>query len=120
MMGKKLGISHMTVQRLWQRAGFTGHRLERYVLSRDPNFEEKAADVIGLYLAPPENAIALCIDEKTAIQAFDRRDPVLPLSPGRAERHGFEYVRRPAIIVRRARRGHKKGQGHDLRAAHRH
>jgi len=93
MMGKKLGISHMTVQRVWQRAGFKPHRLERYVLSRDPNFEEKAADVIGLYLAPPENAIVLCIDEKTAIQALDRRDPVLPLSPGRAERHGFEYMR---------------------------
>ncbi len=71
---------------------FKPHRLERYV-SRDPDFEEKAADVIGLYLAPPENAIVLCIDDKTAIQALDRRDPILPLSPGRAERHGFEYVR---------------------------
>lgn len=92
-MGRQLGISHMTVQRVWRRAGLKPHRLERYVASRDPNFEEKAADVIGLYLAPPENAIVLCIDEKTAIQALDRRDPVLPLSPGRAERHGFEYVR---------------------------
>jgi transposase len=92
-MGRRLGISHMTVQRVWQRAGLKPHRLERYVASRDPDFEEKAADVIGLYLLPPENAIVLCIDEKTAIQALDRRDPVLPLSPGRAERHGFEYMR---------------------------
>ncbi len=92
-MGRRLGISHMTVQRVWQRAGLKPHRLERYVASRDPDFEEKAADVIGLYLSPPENAIVMCIDEKTAIQALDRRDPVLPLSPGRAERHGFEYVR---------------------------
>ena len=92
-MGRQLGISHMTVQRVWQRAGLKPHRLEHYTASRDPNFEEKAADVIGLYLAPPENAIVLCVDEKTTIQALDRRDPVLPLSPGRAERHGFEYVR---------------------------
>ncbi len=48
---------------------------------------------IGLYLDPPEHAVVLCVDEKTAIQALDRLDPVLPLSPGRAERHGFEYCR---------------------------
>jgi len=49
------------------------------------------ADIIGLYLDPPEHAAVFCVDEKTAIQALDRLDPVLPLSPGRAERHGFEY-----------------------------
>lgn len=92
-MGERLGISHMTVQRVWRRAGLKPHIIERYVASSDPDFETKAADVIGLYIAPPENAVVLCIDEKTAIQALDRRDPVLPLSPGRAERHGFEYVR---------------------------
>lgn len=92
-MGERLGISHMTVQRVWRRAGLKPHLLERYVASPDPDFERKAADVIGLYLSPPEHAVVLCIDEKTAIQALDRRDPVLPLSPGRAERHGFEYVR---------------------------
>lgn len=92
-MSERLGISHMTVQRVWRRAGLKPHLLERYVASPDPDFERKAADVIGLYLSPPEHAVVLCIDEKTAIQALDRRDPVLPLSPGRAERHGFEYVR---------------------------
>jgi len=56
-------------------------------------FEAKAADVIGLYLAPPQHAAVFCVDEKTAIQALDRLDPVLPLSPCRAERHGFEYSR---------------------------
>ena len=50
----------------------------------------KAADVIGLYLAPPQHAAVFCVDEKTAIQALERLDPVLPLSPGRRERHGFE------------------------------
>jgi len=59
--------------------------------SDDPEFETKAADVIGLYLHPPQHAAVFCVDEKTAIQALDRLDPVLPLSPGRAERHGFEY-----------------------------
>jgi hypothetical protein len=53
----------------------------------------KAADVIGLYLAPPTNAVVFSVDEKTAIQALDRLDPVLPMSPGCKERHGFEYKR---------------------------
>ena len=59
--------------------------------SNDPDFEAKAADVIGLYVNPPQHAAVFCVDEKTAIQALDRLDPVLPFSPGRAERHGFEY-----------------------------
>ena len=60
--------------------------------SDDPDFEPKAADVIGLYVNPPYHAAVFAVDEKTAIQALDRLDPVLPLSPGRAERHGFEYT----------------------------
>jgi transposase len=64
-----------------------------------PDFEAKAADIIGLYLDPPEHAVVFCVDEKTAIQALDRRDPVLPLSPGRAERHGFEYVRNGTLSL---------------------
>jgi hypothetical protein len=59
--------------------------------SEDPDFESKAADIIGLNLNPPRHAAVFYLDEKTAIQALDRLDPVLPLSPGRAERHGFEY-----------------------------
>jgi len=61
--------------------------------SDDPKFEAKGADIIGLYLRPPQHAAVFCIDEKTAIQALDRLDPVLPLSPGRSERHGLEYYR---------------------------
>jgi transposase len=67
--------------------------------SNDPAFEEKAADIIGLYLDPPQHAAVFCIDEKTAIQALDRLDPVLPLSPGRAERHGFEYYRHGTLSL---------------------
>lgn len=96
-MAKKAGVSPATVQRVWKRAGLKPHRLERYMESPDPEFETKAADIIALYLNPPENAAVFCVDEKTCIQALDRRDPVLPLSPGRAERHGFEYVRHGTV-----------------------
>jgi hypothetical protein len=75
------------------------HRLERYMASDDPDFETKAADVIGLYLAPPQHAAVFCVDEKTAIQALGRLDPVLPLSPGRLERHGFEYRRNGTLLL---------------------
>src|SRR3990172_11958791 len=67
--------------------------------SNDPDFETKAADIIGLYVHPPQHAVVFCVDEKTAIQALDRKDPVLPLSPGRAERHGFEYVRNGTLSL---------------------
>jgi hypothetical protein len=81
----------MMVARVWRRAGLKPQRLERYRASDDPDFELKAADVIGLYVNPPQHAAVFCVDEKTAIQALDRLDPVLPLSPGRAERRGFEH-----------------------------
>jgi DNA-binding LacI/PurR family transcriptional regulator len=90
------------VHRVWKEAGLKPHRLERYMASDDPDFEAKAADIIGLYLNPPHHAAVFCVDEKTAIQALDRLDPVLPLSPGRAERHGFEYYRtEPCRCMRR-------------------
>ena len=69
------------------------------MVSDDPEFEEKAADIIGLYLKPPVHAAVFCVDEKSAIQALDRLDPVLPLSPGRAERHGFEYYRHGTLSL---------------------
>ena len=88
-LAKTLGISKDSVHRVWQEAGIKPHRLERYMASNNPDFERKAADIIGLYLHPPQHAAVFCVDEKSAIQALDRLDPVLPLSPGRAERHGF-------------------------------
>ena len=98
-MATRVGVSHMTVARVWQRAGFKPHQLERDLTSDDPEFEAKAADVIGLYLAPPTNAVVFSVDEKTAIQALDRLDPVLPMSPGRAEKHGFEYKRNGTLSL---------------------
>src|SRR3989449_8973822 len=75
------------------QAALNPHRWDRYLARDDPDFEAKGPDSIGLYLNPPQHAAVFCVDEKTAIQALDRLDPVLPLSPGRAERHGFEYYR---------------------------
>ena len=98
-LGEKLGVPHTIVARAWKRAGLQPHRLERYLRSTDPDFEAKAAEIIGLYLDPPQHAAVFCVDEKTAIQALDRRDPILPLSPGRAERHGFEYVRHGTLSL---------------------
>src|SRR6186713_733768 len=92
-------ISHMTVARIWAKHDLKPQRLEGYLASNDPDFETKAADVIGLYLNPPQHAAVFCVDEKTAIQALDRKDPVLPLSPGRAERHGFEYYRHGTLSL---------------------
>src|SRR6201982_2064109 len=92
-LAKHLGVSHTSVSRVWRDFGIQPHRVRGYMASDDPEFEEKAADIIGLYLKPPVNAAVFCVDEKSAIQALDRLDPVLPLSPGRAERHGFEYFR---------------------------
>lgn len=98
-LGRKLGVQHTIIARAWRDAGLQPHRLERYMRSTDPEFETKAADVIGLYLEPPQHAVVFCVDEKTAIQALDRIDPVLPLSPGRAERHGFEYYRHGTLSL---------------------
>ena len=94
-----LDLSKDIVQRVWREVDLRPHRLARYTASNDPDFETKAADIIGLYLDPPRHAAVFCIDEKTAIQALDRRDRVLPLSPGRVERHGFEYKRHGTLSL---------------------
>src|SRR5215467_9603205 len=98
-LARELNLSKDTVHRIWRAAGVKPHRLERYMASSDPDFETKAADVIGLYLSPPQHAAVFCVDEKSAIQALDRLDPVLPLSPGRVEKHGFEYYRHGTLSL---------------------
>jgi transposase len=98
-LAKRLRVHHMMVARVWKKHGIQPHRLERYMASDDPDFETKAADIIGLYLHPPHHAAVFCVDEKTAIQALDRKDPILPFSPGRAERHGFEYIRHGTLSL---------------------
>src|SRR6516225_1510644 len=98
-LAEQLGVSHMMIARVWRKHALRPQRLDRYMSSDDPDFEKKAADIIGLYLNPPAHAAVFCVDEKTAIQALDRLDPVLPLSPGRAERHGFEYKRHGTLSL---------------------
>lgn len=98
-LAKVLGVSHLLVARVWRRTRLRPHRLERCILSDDPDFEQKAADDIGLYLKPPQHAAVFAADEKTAIQALNRLDPVLPMSPGRAVRHGCEYCRHGTLSL---------------------
>jgi transposase len=98
-LAKHLGVHHMMVARVWKRARLQPHRLERYLMSNDPDFEQKAAEVIGLYVNPPQHAAVFSVDEKSSVQALDRLDPVLPMSPGRAERHGFEYYRHGTLSL---------------------
>src|SRR5436190_9660209 len=98
-MAAVMKVSKNLIGRIWKEADLKPHRLERYMASNDPHFEQKAAAIIGLYLNPPQNAAVFCVDEKSAIQALDRLDRRLPLSPGRAERHGFEYYRHGTLSL---------------------
>lgn len=98
-LAEHLGVNHMMVTRVWKRARLQPHHLERYLMSKDPEFEQKAADIIGLYVNPPQHAAVFSVDEKSSVQALDRQDPVLPMSPGRAERHGFEYYRHGTLCL---------------------
>jgi transposase len=92
-MAKASGMSQSTVVRIWQAFGLQPHRSETFKLSKDPLFVEKVRDVVGLYRCPPDNALVLCVDEKSQIQALDRTQPMLPLRPGQVERRTHDYER---------------------------
>jgi len=92
-MAARAGVSPATVQRIWSARGLAPHRVETFKLSNDSRFEEKLVDVVGLYLNPPENAIVLCMDEKSQIQALDRTQASLPIKPGRAGTMTHDYKR---------------------------
>jgi transposase len=98
-LARRVGVSHVTVMRVWHKAGLQPHRLRRYMASPDPHFEAKAKDILGLYLNPPEKAVVFCVDEKTAIQALDRTQPALPLRSGKPEGHSVEYVRHGTVSL---------------------
>ncbi len=84
-MAVATGLSKSMIERMWAQARLKPHRLDSYLAGNDPQFEQKAKDVIGLYLNLPQHTAVFCVDEKTAIQALDRLDSVLPLSPGRTK-----------------------------------
>jgi transposase len=92
-MARAQGVSHTTVQKIWAARGLKPHRVKTFKLSTDPRFEEKLADVVGLYLNPPESAIVLSMDEKSQIQALDRTQPSLPMKLGRAGTMTHDYKR---------------------------
>jgi transposase len=92
-MARASGLSVSTVQRIWRAFGLQPHRLETFKLSTDPDFVAKVRDVVGLYVAPPERAIVLCVDEKSQIQALDRSQPMFPMRPGQAARRSHDYKR---------------------------
>src|SRR6476660_2920597 len=79
------GVSKSTVQRVWKELGLKQHRVDTFKVSGDPKFEEKLVDVVGLYLNPPENAIVLCADEKSSVQALDRTQASLSMTKGRGQ-----------------------------------
>jgi transposase len=92
-LAAELGLSQTAVSRIWRAFGLKPHLRETFKLSTDPFFVEKVRDVVGLYVAPPERAIVLCVDEKSQVQALDRTQPTQPLLPGRAEKASHDYVR---------------------------
>jgi transposase len=93
LLAQRLGTSHVTIAEAWKRYGVRPWKAETFKFSTDPELEAKVADIIGLYLAPPENAIVLCCDEKSQIQALNRTQKTLPMQPGHAEQRTHDYVR---------------------------
>ena len=92
-MAKAMGVSRMTVSRIWHAFGLKPHRSETFKLSPDPFLVDKVRDIVGLYVHPPAHAVVLCVDEKSQIQALDRTAPLLPLQPGQVERRTHDYRR---------------------------
>lgn len=92
-MAKQSGLSHSSVGRIWRAFGLAPHKSESFTLSNDPLFVDKVRDIVGLYLNPPERAVVLCVDEKSQVQALNRSQPLLPMTPGRPERRTHTYVR---------------------------
>lgn len=98
-MAKETALSAPTVHRIWNAFGLQPHRQEHFKISPDPFFVEKVRDIVGLYLNPPENAVVLCVDEKSQIQALDRTQPVLPMGLGYVEGVTHDYVRHGTLTL---------------------
>jgi transposase len=92
-MADRFGVGKDTVARVWRARNIKPWLVETFKLSNDPHFEEKLVDVVGLYHNPPEHAVVLCADEKSQIQALERSQPSLPMTPGRAGTMTHDYKR---------------------------
>lgn len=93
LLASRVGLHFTQVAAIWRRWGIQPWREETFKFSTDPELEGKVRDVVGLYLAPPDNAIVLCVDEKSQVQALDRTQPMLPVRPGLPARRTHDYVR---------------------------
>lgn len=92
-LARQVGVSHMTVHRIWKAFDLQPHQTKTFKFSRDPHLTEKVLDVVGLYLHPPANALVLSLDAKTQLQAVERSQPLLPLRPGSVARQTHDYLR---------------------------
>jgi transposase len=93
LLAAELGVSNVTVAKVWREYGLQPWRVQTFKFSTDPELEAKVRDVVGLYLHPPEKAVVLCVDEKSQVQALDRTAPILPLRPGIPEKQTHDYKR---------------------------
>lgn len=96
-LAQQMGLSQSAISRIWRAFGLQPHRSEVFQLSADPQLVEKVRDIVGLYLSPPKNAAVFCVDEKTAVQALERSQPLLPLQPRQPERRSHDYFRHGSL-----------------------
>jgi len=96
-LAQATGVGRDTVHRILRQANLKPHRVGTFSRSPDPDFAAKVVDVVGLYLHPPKHAVVLCVDEKTQVQALDRRQPLLPMRPGQIERRTHDYKRNGTV-----------------------
>lgn len=118
-MAAASGISRSSVNTIWRAFNLQPHRTETFKLSTDPRFVEKTRDIVGLYMSPPSNAVVICVDEKSQMQALDRTQPLLPLRPGTPERRTHDYHRhgtsslfaglmvKTGVVIRECHRRHR-------------
>ncbi len=118
-MAAASGISRSSVNTIWRAFNLQPHRTEAFKLSTDPRFVEKVRDIVGLYMSPPENAVVICVDEKSQMQALDRTQPLLPMRPGTPERRTHDYHRhgtsslfaglmvKTGVVIRECHRRHR-------------
>lgn len=103
-LSEHVGLSKDAIARIWKAYGLRPHRSESFSLSNDPQFIEKVRDVVGLYMCPPTNAVVLCVDEKSQMQALNRTQRLLPMTPGEVERRTCTYEQNGTTTLFAARR----------------
>jgi transposase len=118
-LAASLGMSQPTVSRIWKAFGLKPWQIDTFKLSSDPLFVDKVKDIVALYMNPPDHAAVICVDEKTAVQALDRTQPVLPLLPGSPERMSHDYTRHGTVDLYAALNLATGAVTHQLTAHHR-